>query len=249
MKWTVALLLLANAALYLWVGERAGHRWQVPLAQPEVNHEGMLLLHELAGTGRPVASAAPAAKTPAPPPPEKTRQPGVAPTAVAPVDISCYRIGPFKKNAGWLIASRWMKFQRFDYRAVRSQSREMRAVRVFLGPFDSHAAARPVMNWLDDRGIGHFTDPGEHGQVRISLGYFIQEALAVKFVAHLLSQGIEASSRLEYRAMGPFDWMEASINTARHTALLSHDWPEKGAAVLAIGCHEISPPVSGKTGA
>ena len=236
MRWVVALLLFANVALYLWVGDRTGDDAQGLSAEPEVNREGMLLLHEIR-QGNQATAAAPATK-PSPSPGK------LAPDARA--NLSCYRIGPFKKDADWQAANRWMRARQFAYQAVRSESREMRAVRVYLGPFDSRAAARPVMNWLKERGIEHFADPGEQGLVRVSLGYFTQEALAVKFIAHLLSQGVEASSRPEYRAMGPFDWMEASVATARRDLLLSRPWPGKGVAVLEIHCGEISPPASGK---
>lgn len=259
MRWVVALLLFANVAFYLWIGERAGDGERGLSAEPEVNREGMLLLHEIRQGNR-LTAAAPATKpSPGKPAPDAdstapaaangTLRPAVvAPTPIIRADLLCYRIGPFKKEADWRAANRWMRSRQFDYQVVRSESREMRAVRVYLGPFDSRAAARPVMNKLEDRGIEHFINLGERGLVRVSLGYFTQDALAVKFIAHLLSQGVEASSRPEYRAMGPFDWMEASVAT-RRDLLLSHNWPGKGVAVLEIDCGEISPPAAEKAGA
>ena len=85
MRWVVALLLFANVALYLWVGDRTGDDAQGLSAEPEVNREGMLLLHEIRQGNQ--ATAAPATK----PSPGK-----LAPDARA--DLSCYRIGPFKKK-------------------------------------------------------------------------------------------------------------------------------------------------------
>ena len=236
LKWSVALLLAANAVFYLWTGEAPDYDAQAPSAQPEVNREGMLLLDELDAAG-----GAPALATDSPASVSKTpRQISVAPTAAA--DLSCYRIGPFRKEPGWLDANRWMRARQFSYQAVRGESREMRAVRVYLGPFDSPAAAQPMMNWLTERGIEHFISQETSGRAHISLGYFTQEALAVKFVAHLLSRGVEANSKPEYRAMGPFNWMEASIDIARRDVLLSHHWPARGVAVLEIRCSEIAPP-------
>ena len=232
MKWSVGLLLLANVALYLWLDERNEDHEQVPLAQPEVNREGMLLLHELGG-----ANSSPAAQATAD---------FTAPATTAKGNSSCYRIGPFKEATAWQAANQWMKSRQFAHQAVRSASRELRAIRVYLGPFESHAEAQPIMDWLDERSIEHFIKPGKLEQVRISLGYFIQEALAVKFIAYLLSQDIVANSQPEYRTIGPFDWLEASIAPTRRNALLSHDWREKGVATLEITCNEISP--SGKAG-
>ena len=254
MKGVVALLLVANAALFLWIGGPATDDEERFSAQPEVNPEGVLLLHEIRASG--AAASAPA--TPAADQPsagasvsessdgtrvaggESIRPNHPAPALAADGGSACYRIGPFKAEAHWLAANRWMRARQLDYQAVRSERREMRAVRVYLGPFKSRDAAQPVMDDLEDRGIEHFADSGEGRSVRISLGYFTQEALAVKFIAHLLSQGVEARSRLEYRVMGPFDWMEASLPTADRERLLSRNW--QGATMLPIPCDGISPP-------
>ncbi len=219
MKWVAALLLIANVALYLWAGGGNAGGEQNGNPKPDVNREGMLLLSEI----QPQAA-------------------GAATTGLSRADSACYRIGPLKEQAGWASAKLWMSAQKFPYKTVRNASREMRAIRVFLGPFDSAAAAQPAMASLTEKEIDHFVDPeaGEQGAVRVSLGYFTQEELAVKFIAHLLARGIEANSRTEYRAMGPFHWMEASIDTPRRDRLLSRRWPEKGVVAREIDCSAIA---------
>lgn len=230
MKWGVVLLLIANVALYLWAGggiERAGS------VKPEVNKEGMRLLGEPQSAGADSAATSP-----------DGAQARSARTGQA--ALSCYRLGPFKDEAARSAAARWMSSRQLTYRAVRSESREMRAVRVYLGPFDTLDAAGPAMRGLKEKAIDHFVDPEARGQVYVSLGYFSQEALAVKFVAHLLTRGIDAKSRAEYRAMGPFDWMEAAVDTTRRDLLLARRWPEKGVTVFKIGCDEAL--ISAQTG-
>ena len=251
-KWLAGLLLIANVALYLWVGgggtERAG------AVEPDVNKEGMLLVSEArteTGETERVPDANPAAANLANAANGETVEAAVKPSAADPekpapagagrAALACYRIGPFKGEAGWLAANQWMTAQKFRYTAVRSESREMRAVRVFLGPFDP-ATAKQMMNGLKEKGIDHYAYLKAQGEVSISLGYFTQEELAEKFIAHLVSQGIKANSRKEYRAIGPFDWMEAAIDTQRRDSLLSRRWPGKGVAVLKVDCREISVP-------
>ncbi len=227
MKWVALLLFIANVVFYLWAGSGNGVVEPPGLATPDVNPDGMLLLGE--------AQTATASENAPRPSPEEARQDMP--------DLSCYRIGPFRESSGWLAAEQWMGAQQFAYRAVRSERREMRAIRVYLGPFDSADAAKPTVDWLETQGIEHFADPQEPGEMRISLGYFIQEALAARFAAHLLSRGIEANSRVEYRVMGPFDWMEATVDsTARRDLLFSRRWFEEGVAVSKIDCSGISPP-------
>ncbi|MGI9310742.1 MAG: SPOR domain-containing protein, partial [bacterium] len=218
LKSAVALLLLANLAVYLWVGGDEFGGGNAAPARPdeaaEINQEGMLLLREI----RPPPSAAPVVA------PDDARdasgapeKPSAALVEVGPdarISARCYRIGPFAPAEDWAAAGRWMAAQRLAYRAVRSERREMRATRVFLGPFESRAAAAPALRRLEQAGIEHYpispasdSDGGE-GAVLFSVGYFTQAALALRFAADLRARGFDAASRSEYRAVGPFDWME-----------------------------------------
>ena len=249
MKWLAGLLLIANVALYLWVGG-GGTEW-AGAVEPDVNKEGMLLVSEARtetgeterspGANPAAANLANGETVEAAVKPSAADLEKPAPAGAGRAALSCYRIGPFRGDAGWLAANQWMTAQKFRYTAVRSESREMRAVRVFLGPFDP-AVARQMMNGLKEKGIDHYANFKAQREVRISLGYFTQEELAEKFIAHLVSQSIKANSRKEYRAIGPFDWMEAAIDTQRRDSLLSRRWPGKGVAVLKVDCHEISVP-------
>ncbi len=234
MKWVAALLLALNAAIYLWAGGGNGGGGSAP-AEPDVNTEGMLLLSEVPTAAR-----------------ENARNADIEPSGIDSdtarpqrPETSCYRIGPFKAEADWRAATRWMAAQPFAYQALRSESRTMRAIRVFLGPFDSPAAAEPMAEWLKEQGVEHFANAvneGGGGALRLSLGYFTQEELAVKFLAHLQSLGIEADSGVEFRLIGPFDWLEASVETARRDLLLARRWSGPGVAIIEVDCGEISPP-------
>jgi len=139
-------------------------------------------------------------------------------------DWSCYRIGPFKDLSLWRTAQDWVTDRGLGYQPVRSESRELRAVRVYVGPFASISAAQPAIENLKQRELDHFVYLKDGGEARISLGYFTQEELAVKFVDYLVSQQIEAKSQPEYRTLGPFDWMDVKISSGARGVLLSRDW-------------------------
>ena len=59
MKWLLALLIAANIGFYLWAGGRGarGEQSGAPPGAAEGNREGMLLLQERAGNGRPENAA------------------------------------------------------------------------------------------------------------------------------------------------------------------------------------------------
>ena len=232
MKWLAALLLVANAALYLWAGGNDGGGGERAAAQPDVNADGMRLLGEL----RP--------RAPVPREPDTSRNADIEPSGLDPAATprpasSCYRIGPFKRQADWQAATRWLESQQFVHQAVRSESRQMRAVRVYLGPFESFDAAAPTAEWLTKRGVDHFAKPVDGG-VRLSLGYFVQEELAERYLEQLRARGIEANSDMDYHPIGPFDWLEASVEDARRDVLLGRRWAGSGVAMIEVDCAEIA---------
>jgi len=217
MKWLLTLLLAANIAFYLWVGGRGARVEQAsaPPAAAGVNREGMLLLQEL----------------------------GARKSAPASSEALCYRIGPFKRETAWRTAREWMREQQFPHTATRSTIRRMRALRVYLGPFKTRAAAQAEVaaRRLGQKNIEHFIDVRKPGEVRISLGYFIQPALAARYIANLRAlHGVEAKKGVEYPKMGPHDWIEASIDPAQREALASRAWGDEGVAAVTVDCSEVA---------
>ena len=218
MKWLALLLLAANVAVY-WSGVSA------PGADTrsarDINREAMHLVDEILAEAR-------------------ERRADAA--------VICYRIGPFTRNTELQLSIARIQRARIKaHRTVRDERREMRALRVYLGPFTSRAEAAPLMEWLRARGVDHYlsqTERGENGRrqdeqrgnLRVSLGYFTQDALAQQFVAHLLAQGADAKIGVEYRAIGPAQWLEAVA--ADGNALTDRPWPGNG-ALREIECGEL----------
>ena len=152
------------------------------------------------------------------------------------IQKQCIRIGPFKKSEPWNNAQQWVVDQGAEFRPITSESRELRAVRVFLGPFTSDAAVAETRSLLKDKNLDHFVYQVENGATRVSLGYFTQEELANKFLNYLGSINIDAKSQSEYRKLGPFNWMEIAASDISSQALESHHWGESSVRLSVLGC-------------
>ena len=148
----------------------------------------------------------------------------------------CFRVGPFKGEEAWLAATSWMVENNYAYQHVTSESRELRAVRVFLGPYSGSSDVDPVIALLNQKNLDHFVYKVADGSTRISLGYFTQEELATKFMAYLDSLDIAASSQAEYRRLGPFNWMEIPPDQVDSATITGRNWAETGVTVLSVRC-------------
>lgn len=149
---------------------------------------------------------------------------------------SCYRLGPFKKQESWQSAQQWMGRNGIEFEQVTSKSRELQAVRVYLGPYNSISSAEPTVQQLKDKNLDHFVSSSEDGSVKISLGYFTQKELAIKFLTYLQSIDVLAESQLEYRQLGPFNWMVIAINSVEQNQVTTHDWAEQAVGLSQVDC-------------
>jgi hypothetical protein len=148
----------------------------------------------------------------------------------------CYRLGPFKKQETWLTATEWMEQNNYEFRQVTSDSRELRAVRVYLGPYDTIISAQASVTQLKEKSLDHFVYLIDNEQARISLGYFTQEELAAKFLTYLQSIGVDAKSQPEYRRLGPFNWMEIPVDGVDQNRISTHDWIEPTVDFSKVQC-------------
>ncbi|MBX2869436.1 MAG: hypothetical protein KTR18_12210 [Acidiferrobacterales bacterium] len=153
-----------------------------------------------------------------------------------PANLLCYRIGPFKNKSLWNRATGWVESQKISMNPISSESRELRAVRVYVGPFDSIAAAQTDVEVLKQKELDYFVYLRDDNQARISLGYFTQEELSIKFVDYLRTQNIEAKSQPEYRTLGPYDWMDIEIDSSARSVIRDRDWGDKEIEVIERDC-------------
>ena len=152
---------------------------------------------------------------------------------------TCYRVGPFKLEDKWKAATTWVEQSGYWFQPIRSESRELRAMRVYVGPFETQAGTRPTIADLKEKELDHFLYTSDDSQVRISLGYFTQEELANKYVNYLKGLNVDAKSQPQYRTLGPYDWMDVRVDISDRVKLLSKDWGEKSVALAEKPC----PPV------
>ncbi len=255
MKWIAALLMIVNVAVYLWAsGGQVSVDEIARGSKPDVNKAAMLLLQETDSQNPDFAIVTPGLDESGPdsaqsvesPPASQLVQVEVAvaapdenpeqPELLQKTIPACYRVGPFKQQQSWLSAREWMTRNNAEFQQVTSQSRELRAVRIFLGPYDSISAAAPVMQELKEKNLEHFPYLLENGLARISLGYFTQEPLAAKFLDHLQAIGVAARSLSEYQLLGPFNWMEIPVENIEQSILAAHDWQEPAVRLSRIEC-------------
>lgn len=89
---------------------------------------------------------------------------------------SCYRIGPFRDAAEWQLAQQWANSGSISFEPVRSESRELRAVRIYVGPFPTIADTRTDVALLKQKGLDHFVYMRDDNQARISSAILLRKS-------------------------------------------------------------------------
>ena len=222
MKWIVGVLLLCNAVMFLWA---TGHRpASTEFIRPPVAGETMMLLSEL---------------TPVQPSPEVADQTGGQ--QPAPPPPMCLRIGPFNNE---LLAEQTASRLRTLALKVESRTvnqREIRAYRVYLGPFDTQSAIDAQRQLLDNSGVkDHYVKRASGEKDIISLGLFSQGTGAEALINELGTKNIVAQTRHEDRMLEPTFWLELQDpeanekNRAELTAV--RNWGEESTKLSEYPC-------------
>lgn len=260
------MLMILNVAVYLWASSRQTEAVEVEIqASPDVNKEGMLLLSETGGSRAVEVAASLAAGGSGGSDSQQRAADGtlglgsgdnliitedlieenskagdltqtvsvIPPASGKP---GCYRIGPFKKPDSWQAAQDWLTEQAIAFKPVTSESRELLAVRVYLGPFASGSAIDASVSLLKEKNLDYFVYQVDNGASLVSLGYFTQQELATKFLSYLSSINVNANSQPEYRKLGPFNWMEIPAESAGLDLLQRHDWLENDVGLSQLDC-------------
>ena len=212
MKWLVGLLCLFNAALFLWATGYDPGRGVTASAYPVVSAEGMRLLSEVKARAESV--------------------PGDAPR--------CARIGPFVSSAVAALAAQKLDAMSLAYTQRTVKSREIRAFRVYLGPFGTESAIAAQRSLLESSGTDDFyVKRDEQGGGIISLGLFSQRDGADLLLGKLQGRGIQAKLRPEDRVLKPNYWLEIgdpAIGGGIPPELVQASWGEAGAEIRRYDC-------------
>lgn len=212
MKWLVGLLCLLNAGLFLWATGHGPGGFAPASAYPVVNAENMRLLREVRTQN-------------------ESARPGAA---------RCARIGPFVDSTVAALAAQKLDTLSLSHTRRTVESREIRAYRVFLGPFDSRSAIEAQSRVLEAGDVQDFyVKRDEQGAGIISLGLFTQRNGAEAVVDELDRLGIQARIRPEDRVLKPSFWLEIDDPAANRDLppeLAGARWGEKGAELRRYEC-------------
>lgn len=213
MKWLAGFLLLINAGLFLWATGHDPDRAGPSGSHPVVNAESMRLLNEV----------------------------GLDDTAVPDDGQRCVRIGPFSSSAVASLAAQKLDAMSISHSRRTVGSREIRAYRVFLGPFDSDAAMEVQRRLLEAAGVeDYYVKPGSDGGGGIiSLGLFSQRDGAEVMRRNLADDNIEAKLRTEERVLEPNFWLEVddpAVAGGTPRELAEASWGENDVRVRRYQC-------------
>lgn len=213
MKWLAGFLLVFNAGLFLWATGHDPDRASPAGSYPVVNAEGMRLLSELGPEG---LSA-----------PNEGRR--------------CVRIGPFSSSAVASLAAQKLDAMSISHSRRTVGSREIRAYRVFLGPFESDSAMEVQRRLLEAGGVeDYYVKPDTDGSPGIiSLGLFSQRDGAEVMRRNLADDNVEAKLRTEERLLEPNFWLEIddpAVADGTPRELAEASWGENDVRVRRYKC-------------
>ena len=212
MKWLFGILILINAGVLLWA----------------VAHKNLLGGEQIAGRP-PIA-------------PETMRLVQPAPQAPAgPVlAAACFRIGPFFDRQQLALASQKLEGLGVAFSQRDVGARQIRAFRLFLGPYPSLEAAQAEEERLAVAGVAdHYVkQDGETGPI-VSLGLFSQQQSAEALRGEVEGKGFGPELRIEDRTLAATFWLElmnAEANRRSADALVASVWGDGRARLREIPC-------------
>lgn len=212
MKWLAGFLLLLNAALFLWATGHDPGRPASASAYPVVSAESMRLLSEV-----------------------KAQAGGSRDNG-----SQCIRIGPFVSSAVLALAAQKLDAMSLGYTRRTVKSREIRAFRVFLGPFQSESAIQTQRRLLESAGVEEFyVKRDDDSGAIVSLGLFSQEDGAEAMRRKLAEAGVDARLRTEERVLAPNFWLEVddpAVAADIPPELDEASWGEEAARVRRYEC-------------
>lgn len=212
MKWLAGFLLLLNAGLFLWATGHDPGRPGSASGYPVVSAESMRLVSEIKNQNQSTAENRP----------------------------RCVHIGPFTSSAVVALAAQQLDAMSLSYTRRTVKAREIRAFRVFLGPFRSESAIDAQRRLLESAGVeDYYVKRDDEGGGIISLGLFSQQAGAEVMRRKLAERDIEAKLATEEQVLEPNFWLEISDPAVAREIppqLAGASWGEQEARVRRYEC-------------
>jgi len=202
MKWIVGVLVLVNTGLFLWA---TGHKPSTTeFIRPTVNGETMMLLSEML-PAQPTVVITPATGV-------RLAEGGAQeqqPAAAVQIPSICLRVGPFYDESQAQQTADRLNAMSLVVSTRRVKAREVRAYRVFLGPFETRSEIDQQRKDLNSKGItDHYVKRESGQQDIISLGLFTQKTGASSLIDQLKEKKVLSKSKPEDRVLAPTTWLE-----------------------------------------
>ena len=126
------------------------------------------------------------------------------------------------------------------FESLTVKAREIRAYRVYIGPFSNPQAIEVQRLWLSESGVSdHYVKRQVGEKDIISLGLFSQNTGADALVRDLKSKNVSAQTRLEDRTLGSTHWLElrdSNTNRAARAQLSTLDWGDERTKLSEFPC-------------
>jgi TPR repeat protein len=152
--------------------------------------------------------------------------------------FECARIGPFSTTDTYSRASRLLINEGFGFTRNVVSARELRAFRVYLGPFTTQAAKETAKRRLKQQGLDYYVYEDKDGELLSVARLFSDGDAAGAYVAELKGVGLDAKARSEVRTLGPWRWLEvADAETEeRRNMLHGFEWGDAKVQVAGVPC-------------
>jgi len=157
----------------------------------------------------------------------------------------CFRVGPFGDEPSVEQASAWMMENEIAAEPVTGNSREIKAIRVFAGPFLQNESLQRYISELKikqlqfremNRELEYYAYGDSATGYFISFGYFHQQELANKYQNDLQEIGVRAELEPNYETVGPLYWLEAVVPSDFAGQFQSRQWADESIKTEKIEC-------------
>lgn len=224
------LLVLSNVVIYLWP-DKANYAPHAHIEKTDVNPNYLRLNKEIEDKfyNRPVISDAESVVV------------NIAggKKSEGNQSINCYRVGPFLHEVNYELAQAVLYNASVDYKAAKRESKESSVYRVYLGPFDSQAAASDIRTDLRRKKIlDHFVRKNEQGEYLVSLGIYTTKESVLDAVSlfEATLEGVKYANELVLLPESYWLYFALEEENPIREQLFQVDWGERAAKMGKFQC-------------
>jgi cell division protein FtsN len=222
MRWLLAVLLLANAGLFMWASwYKDANAPAQPLPRADINATQMRLTSDPSVRLTPrLANRPPQAKT------------------LQPVKRVCHEVGEFTSTRAAMSAGAQLKKAGLEY-SLRTEETVERSYQVYVPPLKSLAAANAMRQRLNKLGFRDNALMQQKGfKNGVSVGIFKIKANANQIQRELKRKGIASKQRTITRNRSRF-WLDVPTDAEKLVSLKRIRWKSKSVAVKETTCANV----------